>query len=97
MTVVVVATRENSKLKLSVFRASTSPGGVGYYSREDYERAASGRFEKTDKADHKYARPEIPAAAKLTKLDGQDVYTMHDMTADEIEALRADLPELLRG
>jgi hypothetical protein len=30
-------------------------------------------------------------------LDGQDVYTMHDMTSDEIAALRADLPEILRG
>jgi hypothetical protein len=30
--------------------------------------------------------PEIPVAAKLTVLDGLALYTMHDMTSEEIEA-----------
>jgi hypothetical protein len=97
MTAAFVATREKGKLKVSVFRASTSPGGVRLYSRDDYAHGATGRLTKTGKADQKFVRPEIPDGAKLTKLDGKDVYTMHDMTPDEIEALRADLPELLRG
>ncbi len=95
-TVQVVLTRDQGTLKTSLYRASTSPGGVGYYSREDYARAPTGRFEKTDKAEEKFVRPEIPAAAKLTALDGLALYTMHDMTPEEIEALRADLPELRR-
>jgi len=97
ITAVVVAEREDGKLKLSVFRASTSPGGIGYYSREDYARGATGRFERIGKSAYKFEQCVPPAAAKLTKVDGQDLYTLHDLTNDEIEALRAALPELLRG
>jgi hypothetical protein len=93
-TAALVATRVNGKLKLSVFRASTTASGL--YSRDDFERGASGRLALTGKADQKFLRPEIPEGAKLINLDGQDVYTMHEMTSEEIAALRAELPELLR-
>lgn len=90
MTVFVVATRENRKLKVSVFCASTAPGAARLYSRDDYGRGADGRLTKTGNAGQKFLRPKIPQGAKLAKLDGQDVYTMHEMTPDEVEALRAD-------
>jgi len=96
-TSALVATRENGKLKLSVFRTSTSLGADGLYSRDDYARGTTGRLTGTGKADHKFLRPEIPAGAKVTNINGQDVYTMHDLTPEEIEALRTDLPEILRG
>jgi hypothetical protein len=96
MTAAVVLTRENGVLKVSVFRASTSPDALGQYSRDDYARAPDGHFKKTGKAKGKFLRPEVPQGAKLTKIGDVELYTLYDISEKEIDQLLADLPELLR-
>jgi len=41
-TAEVVLTRENGTLKMSVYRASTSPRALGMLSRDDFERTRPG-------------------------------------------------------
>jgi len=41
-TVQVALTREDGTLKMSVYRASTSPDALGMFSREDFVRTAQG-------------------------------------------------------
>ena len=95
-TVQVVLTRENGTLNMSVYRASTSPGGVGYYSREDYARAPQG-LKPLGKAKVKFLRPEVPAGATHKVIENVEVFTMPEMSEEEERQLRAHLDEMLRG
>jgi hypothetical protein len=95
-TAQVVLTREQGTLKMSVYRASTSPDAQGMFSREDFVRAPQG-LKRLGKADVKFLRPEVPAGAKRTVIDNVEVFTMTEMPEEEERQLRADLVEMLRG
>jgi hypothetical protein len=94
-TAEVVLTREQGALKMSVYRASTSPDALGMFSREDFVRMPQG-LKGLGKADVKFLRPEVPAGAKRKVIENVEVFTMTEMSEAEELQLRADLAELLR-
>jgi hypothetical protein len=92
----VVLTREDGTLKMSVYRASTSPDALGMFSREDFVRTPQG-LKRQGKADVKFLRPEIPRDAESKMIDDVEVNTMTEMSEEEERQLRTDLAEMLRG
>jgi hypothetical protein len=94
-TVQAVLTREDGTLKMSVYRASTSPDALGMFSREDFLRTPQG-LERLGKAEVKFLRPEVPPGAKRKVIENVEVFTMTEMSEEEELQLRADLAELLR-
>jgi hypothetical protein len=93
-TAQVVLTRDRGTLKMSVYRASTSPSALGMLSRDDFERTPTG-LKSVGKADVKFMRPTIPEGAVRKVIDGIEVYTMTEMTEEEERLLRADLAAIL--
>jgi hypothetical protein len=94
-TVQAVLTREDGTLKMSVYRASTSPDALGMFSREDFLRTPQG-LERLGKAEVKFLRPEVPPGAKRKVIENVEVFTMTEMSEEEEQQLRADLAEMLR-
>jgi hypothetical protein len=93
-TAQVVLTRDHGTLKMSVYRASTSPGALGMSSREDFERTSAG-LKLVSKADVKFLRPEVPAGAKRKVIENVEVFTMTEMSEEEERQLHADFAEML--
>jgi len=81
---------------MSVYRASTSTGALGMFSREDFVRTPQG-LKRLGKAPVKFLRPEVPADAKRKVIGNVEVSTMTEMSEEEERQLRADLAEMLRG
>lgn len=94
-TAQVVLTRDQGTLKMSIYRASTSPTALGMFSRDDFERTPAG-LKSIGKADVKFLRPAIPEVAVRKVIDGIKVFTMIEMTDEEVRLLRADLADILR-
>jgi hypothetical protein len=94
-TVQAVLTREDGTLKMSVYRASTSPDALGMFSREDFVRIPQG-LKRLGKTPVKFLRPEIPAGARRKVIENVEVFTMAEMSEEEEQQLRADLAEMLR-
>jgi hypothetical protein len=95
-TVQVVLTREDGMLKMSVYRASTSPEALGMFSREDFVRTAQG-LKRLGKADVKFLRPDGPAGAKRKVIENVEVFTMTEISEEAERQLRTDLAEVLPG
>jgi hypothetical protein len=95
-TVQVVLTREQGSLRMSVYRASTSPNALGMYSREDYMRTPTG-LQRLGKASVKFLRPDIPQGAMRKTIADVELHTMTEMSAEDEQQLRADIDEMLRG
>ncbi len=91
----VVLTRDQGTLKMSIYRASMSPSALGMLSRDDFERTQAGLM-SMGKADVKFMPPAIPEGAVPKVIDGIEVFTMIEMTDEEVRLLRADLAAMLR-